>query len=131
MGGNNDFVMRASMPALFMLYVLCYQYILKDIDMCKKKNDDLKETNKAAKKNGISMRCFALIVCLLIGAVTPCVEFARGIEQVYLRGIDDFETDYVITYNRESLYDAEGWPPINFICTDLENAYFYKHFARI
>jgi len=61
-GIASDFVMRFSVPALMVLLVLCTKALL---------SDDIKyQLSSKAKK--------LLIICLIIGSVTPLTEFARG-----------------------------------------------------
>lgn len=133
MGVNSDFTMRASIPALFMMYVLCYKYLLTE----KVKEPATSETeaeNPKKSKNVTNVNVFyvILVILLIIGAVTPGVELFRGFYQVRLRGINDPETDNLVTLNHEeSPYDPDSpWPPTNFVSVDYDNTAFFKYLAR-
>ena len=132
-GVNSDLTMRASIPAIFMMYVLCYQYLFTNSAIIPVKESELKRLSKTdrfiAKTNIVYL---TLVLCLAIGTVTPGVEFARGIKQVRERGINDKETDYIVTLDRDSNPDphSNGWPPTNFVSLDYDDVFFFKYFAR-
>lgn len=129
-GIHSDLTMRASIPAVFVMYALCYQYILDNPVLAP-------ETGSSkAKKQSISSRLnilsVTLILCLLIGTVTPGVEFARGISRVRERGINDKLTDYVGTLDQDTNgapYESD-WPPTNFVAIGYDDILFFKVFAR-
>ena len=134
LGSNADFTMRASIPPIFMMYVFCYRFILDEIEKRKEESKAPPQSSKGSKQISLSrFLCLILIGCLVIGAVTPCVELARGFEQVYLRGINDPETDSIITLERDKdpFDENQEWPPVNFIATDMDNKVFFKYFARL
>ena len=129
-GIHSDLTMRASIPAVFLMYVFCYQYILNNPVLAPEEGDT------KAKKQSISSRLniltVMLILCLIIGTVTPGVEFARGINRVKERGINDHLTDYVGTLDQDTNgapYESD-WPPTNFVALDYEDILFFKYFAR-
>lgn len=132
-GVNSDLTMRASIPAIFMMFVLCYQYLFTNSAIIPVKESELKGMSKTdrfiAKTNIVYL---TLVLCLAIGAVTPGVEFARGIKQVRERGINDKETDYIVTLDRDSNPDPHStiWPPKNFVLLDYDDIFFFKYFAR-
>ena len=132
-GVNSDFTMRVSIPAIFMLFVLCYKYLFANSAIIPIKESELARMSKSdrfiAKTNIVYL---TLILCLIIGTVTPGVEFARGIKQVSERGINDIETDYVVTLDQDSNPDPHftGWPPTNFVSLDYEDVLFFKYFAK-
>lgn len=132
-GVNSDLTMRASIPAIFMMFVLCYQYLFTNSAIIPVKESELKGMSKTdrfiAKTNIVYL---TLVLCLAIGAVTPGVEFARGIKQVREIGINDKETDYIVTLDRDSNPDphSNGWPPTNFVSLDYDDVFFFKYFAR-
>ena len=132
-GVYSDFTMRASIPALFMMYALCYQYLVNKSALVPGIfAAPAKSKTKKRTSSEISIPYVVLICFLIIGAVTPCVELARGVVQVQERGIDDISTDYIVTFNREShpLGEDEFWPQTNFVALDYEDKPFYKYFAR-
>ena len=71
----------------------------------------------------------ALVVCLLLGAFTPSVEFIRGIRQVTLRGVDDIMTDYIYTLGEDnySFIEDEGISFSNFVALDYKESTFFKY----
>ena len=125
--------MRASIPALFVMYLLCYQYLLKEREILVQKSKPKKDGKVKIKTQDVTPRSFILVICLLIGAVTPGFEFYRGFEQVHLRGINDPLTDDIVTLDHETHPRFEGyeWKPYNFVCVDLDNSLFFKYFSRV
>ncbi len=104
-GYNMDFSMRASIPGLFVLSVYCAKF--------------LKEWGPRKK-----LLAGCLIAALLIGSVTPMLEFHRGAYKVFRRGMfhqfsDPFKT--VLHPNADT---------DNFTCSDTENSFFYRYLAR-
>ena len=131
-GVNSDLSMRASIPAIFMMFVFCYQYLLTN--SVKKPAEETVPAGKTRNDRFIKKTdivYIALALCLIIGSVTPGFEFARGIKQVSERGINDKETDY-ITLDRDSHPDPRItiWPPTNFVAVDYDDVFFFKYFAR-
>jgi hypothetical protein len=106
-GEGYDFTMRASIPALLLLMTWCLEMVLE------------KDDAKAARYR---LRRTALIVCLAIGAVTPCVEIYRGFYHA--------STDHV-TENDE-LYSIEDFDFVttNFECPDYAEKPFYRYLAK-
>ena len=131
-GINSDFAMRASIPAIFLMFVLCYQYLLTNSVIIPTEETELVGKTKTdmfiAKTNIVYV---TLVLCLIIGSVTPGFEFARGIKQVSERGINDKETDY-ITLDRDSNPNPHftSWPPVSFVTLDYDDVFFYKYFAK-
>ena len=132
-GVNSDLTMRASIPAIFMMFVLCYQYLFTNSAIIPVKESELKGMSKTdrfiAKTNIVYL---TLVLCLAIGAVTPGVEFARGIMQVIEKGINDQETDYIVSLDWDSIPDMDSikWPQANFVKLDYDYIFFFKYFAR-
>ena len=50
----------------------------------------------------------------------------------FFRGINDKETDYIVTLDRDSNPDPHStiWPPKNFVLLDYDDIFFFKYFAR-
>lgn len=131
-GVNSDLAMRASIPAIFMMFVFCYQYLLTNSVIIPVNETELAgktKTDRFIAKTNIVFVTLAL--CLIIGSVTPGFEFARGIKQVSERGIIDKEKDF-ITLDRDSNPDPHftGWPPTNFVTLNYDDTIFFKYFAR-
>lgn len=132
-GVNSDLTMRASIPAIFMLFILCYKYLFTNTAIIPVKEKELARMSKSdrfiARTNIVYM---TLILCLIIGTVTPGFEFARGIKQVGERGINDRETDYIVTLDQDSCPDPHftKWPPTNFVSVEYDDVLFFKYFAK-
>ena len=132
-GINSDFTMRASIPAIFMMYIFCYQYLLTEKAKVSKKAAGRSSNPKKGKPSyEVNLFYVTLVVLLFIGAYTPGVEFFRGIVQVNKKGINDPSTDYIITLNLDHnpVDKYEPWPPTNFVALDPDNILFFKYFAR-
>ena len=132
-GSNADFTMRASIPPIFMMFVFCYQFILDELSRRKEKSIEHTQSKSVRSISFSGLLCLVLVASLVIGAVTPCVEFARGFEQIYLRGINDPKTDSIITLDRDKnpIDENEYWPPANFIASNMDDKIFFKYFARV
>ena len=134
-GINSDLTMRGSIPAIFMLFVFCYQYLLtnKAVTPRHPKAKEHKESFESLISR-INLLYIILALCLLIGAVTPGVELARGFGRVYYRGFNDRSTDLVVTldrdYNPVPYEEKDAWPPTNFVALNYENTLFFKVFAK-
>ncbi len=141
-GGSSDFTMRASIPAIFMMYIFCIKYLLEE----KKEYREVLSLTKKENKNdigyslNIKQRLFRysyilLIICLIFGAATPMVEFIRGFRQVYMRGINDPVTDCIYTLGGDGPYsnsinEEDGTSFYNFISNDLEGNVFFKYLSK-
>ena len=133
-GINSDLTMRSSIPALFMLYVFCYQYMLTN-PMISPRNPKAKsKENFESVISRINLLHIVLVICLLIGAITPGVELARGFARVYYRGLNDRATDFVVTlerdYNPVPYEEKDAWPPTNFVALNYDETIFFRYFAR-
>lgn len=104
LGNTYDFQMRASIPLLFVLMVMVMDVLLKGMD-------------ERGKKNAYKMTF--LIIVLLIGSITPLIEFYRGI-------------DYVITHPGEPLvYEAElSDSSTNFVAPNYYETVFGQYFGQ-
>ena len=72
-----------------------------------------------------------MVICVILGAATPTVEFIRGFRQVSMRGIDDKMTDFLYTLGGDGPYSRENTgPETNFVALDLDNQAFFKYFAK-
>ena len=133
-GINSDLTMRSSIPALFMLYVFCYQYMLNNPIIAPRNPKAKSKENFESIISRINLLHIVLVICLLIGAVTPGVELARGFGRVYYRGLNDRATDFVITlerdYNPVPYEEKDDWPPTNFVALDYDKTIFFRYFAR-
>ena len=132
-GYGSDFTMRASIPSLLFLYLLCTKYIFEECSVI----NDLKK-NTVDKSNFMVVlkkySYIAMIICLLLGAFTPAVEFIRGFRQVANRGINDIMTDYIISLGDEnvlSLHQNEGETTFpNFVAMNYKDKVFFNYFSK-
>jgi len=104
-GYGQDFSMRASIPGLITLCLFCARYLL---------------TETSAKRIGVLL----LTALLLIGSVTPLMEFARGAYKVKQAG-----TIFLTANPFETVLHPEA-DTHNFICQDVDTSFFYRHLAK-
>jgi hypothetical protein len=159
MGYSTDFTMRASIPAIFMMYIFCLKFLMEEKDevliggegvvavnpvgVKTIKEATLKTEDKESKKEPVKKELLfnmhdlkryafaALVICMILGAATPTVEFIRGIRQVSMRGIDDKMTDFLYTLGGDGPYDREKQEPeYNFVAINLDNQLFFKYFSK-
>jgi len=107
LGRNMDFAMRASIPGLFALSLLCIRFLL----------DALRERRNRAAAG-------VLATFLLIGAVTPYMEFKLGAYRVMKAGHMNLIADPFGTVLHP---DADTF---NFICRNTEQSFFYRTLAK-
>ena len=107
MGYKADFGMRVSIPALTLLCVCSIRFLL-----------DARKRRQDRYAAGI------LALFLLIGSVTPLLEFERGAYKVRLAGTCFMVSD---PYKTVLCEDADTF---NFICEDVSTSFFYRTLAR-
>ena len=120
-GGQMDFPMRASIPALFFMYYLVMKFVLEEKHWLKQKGT----TNR--------LLYILLIGALILGSATPIVEFYRGCRQVALYTLDNPMEDYLYTLggdgdfatNVESAYEYA-----NFVSAEPGKEPFFQYFAK-
>lgn len=105
-GYGQDFSMRASIPGLIAMCVFCARYLC--------------EAGGSSRRIG----ALALSVLLLIGCVTPGLEFVRGAYKVKQAGTIFLTADPFKTVLHP---DADTH---NFICQDISASAFYKYLAK-
>jgi hypothetical protein len=109
-GIYNDFVMRVSIPALFILMVYASRFIL---------SEDIIHKNRRTK--------IYLIICLLIGAITPLQEISRSV-YMRLNHPDHLIADKLGTL---SVLDAKHIGAIKFyVGNDPRKSVFFKYLAK-
>ncbi|MBR5287902.1 MAG: hypothetical protein IKU34_04835 [Clostridia bacterium] len=104
-GYAQDFSMRASIPGLMALCLFCGRYLLAE-----------KGVRRAA--------AIALTCLLLIGSVTPMMEFVRGAYKVKKAG-----TIFLTANPFKTVLHPEA-DTYNFICEDVADAVFYRYLAK-
>lgn len=105
MYGGDNFCMRASIPALLMLY-LCVVYALEE-----------------AFKLKNYMRLISIVIVLCIGAVTPCHEIVRSIAQ----------TEYKHKAGENVRVESVGIDAVmqnDYESCNADRNYFYKYIAK-
>lgn len=105
-GYGQDFSMRASIPGLMGMTVFCAKYLLESIP--------------GKRRVG----AWVLTLLLLVGSITPFLEFARGLYKVKHAGTIFLEADPFKTVLHPQA-DTH-----NFICRDITASSFYTYFAK-
>lgn len=106
MGTASDFSMRASIPGILVLMVLVLKYLFK---------------NYKVKK----FSCMILTILLLIGAVTPFVEYRRAFTRVLQEKRLAVTIDTIKTFNQEDFRMKE-----NFVTEQYQDKLFYRYLAK-
>lgn len=116
MGLYNDLVMRASIPALFILFIACTSHLIRVIESGQEKCE---------------WRTIILIVVLCIGMVYPIEELSGVIKSDNLLERDsDMEWDTLESF--ASRYDEKVSMDVryNYYTYDYDKSIFYKFIAR-
>ena len=115
-----------------MMFIMVYKYLFDEKLIRPADSKSEKEKSKLfGNSSRLNVFYAVLVFCLIIGAVTPCVELARGSIQVKNRGIDDVRTDYIVTLNRTEDPFGREWNPDAFVAFDYDTNLFFKYFSRI
>ena len=77
-----------------------------------------------AEKNVSRLGAAALALLLMIGCITPAMEFVRGVYKVRQAG-----TIFLTANPFETVLHPDA-DTHNFICQDTNDAFFYRHLAR-
>lgn len=104
-GYGQDFSMRASLPGLIAMCLFCARYLF-------------------AEKQVSRVAALALSALLLIGSVTPMMEFVRGAYKVKTAGT------IFLTANPFKTVLHPDADTHNFICEDVSDAFFYRFLAK-
>ncbi len=113
-GTAADFCMRASIPLVFVLMVLCMRYLFDHVALLKEK--------VSCKK----VLYIALIVVLALGAVTPIIEFYRGARE-FILGKRAF--DWIYTMDQIFTGPIEGTDR-NFIANSYKDHFFFRYLSK-
>ena len=108
-GYSNDFCMRATIPALMILCVYCGRFLLEHL-----------AGGRQWKKKLFAL---CLVLCLMVGAVTPLMEFLRGFCHVISEGTFKLENMSVGTLSTADHIS-------NFCCSDYHCHAFFRYLAR-
>lgn len=116
-GTADDFVMRFSIPSITVMSAMIGKYLLGDYT----KIDAIVANNQSKSKLYVRTSFWkaAILICFLIGSVTPLTEFFRGYSRMLLTGKFDNTYDTVYTLEGNEYY-------LNFLAEDYENITFFK-----
>ena len=114
-GTAADFCMRASIPVVFVTMILCMRYLLA--------RKEWMATKGMTAQKGV---CLALIAVMILGAVTPTVEFYRGARD-FLLGKRAF--DWIYTMDQIFEGALEGTDR-NFIATAYREHFFFRYLTK-
>lgn len=114
-GTAGDFCMRASIPVVFVMMVMCIRYLFDH-------GASLGEKGFSVQK----LLCILLIIALVLGAVTPIVEFWRGVRD-FAQGKRAF--DWIYTMERIFTGEKVGTDR-NFIANDYKSHFFFRYLAK-
>jgi hypothetical protein len=117
-GAGNDFAMRASIPALFILMIMIIQFLNRTISYHQK-----------IRRLSISVPAFVLIIALGVGAFTPLTEFRRAIATVIQQGKMNVTADNIKTFSNKNPYHNEALVN-NFVATTPNEKFFFKYLAK-
>ncbi len=139
-GGKHDFSMRASIPALIMVFLMVAKFLIEEYKVIesskkagnqKQKDSSKKNTSKSGSDSIKRLTYIMLIIFLILGSLTPAMEFIRGFHSVSEYGIHNEKYDNIYTLGCDGPYDKTGEKIIygNFVCVDTEENMFFKVFA--
>ncbi|MBR7164910.1 MAG: hypothetical protein IKD18_01390 [Clostridia bacterium] len=116
-GISADFCMRATIPALTLLMVICGRKLVSYFERDPEKKVDLWEKRC----------CTALVVILLIGALTPAMEIYRGFQKTVVGGKLVQPADQIETLNK---YHSSGGIYGNFVSENYDHSLFFQYLAQ-
>lgn len=122
-GTAGDFCMRASIPAIFVLMALCLQYLF---------NNSAKIFTRVNKDRSMlitKISCWALVICISIGAVTPFIEFKRGFGEVISNKSIVLVNDSTYTFD-QIFYGNRKNLDRNFIAENYNETFFFRYLAK-
>lgn len=130
-GGKNDFSMRASIPALIMVFILVVKFLIEEKGVLKK--SEVKSESKSSKDTASlkKLTYILIVIFLILGTLTPAMEFLRGFHEVNEYGIHNEKYDDIYTLGCDGPYDQPGKKKTyaNFVCTVPDEDLFFKVFA--
>lgn len=115
---SHDFCMRVSVPSLFILMIFCIKFLFSKIE-----------------NEGFLYRItyWGVIVCLLIGSVTPIIEFYRGFYVAKVHNDTSTIQDKVKTLNNKIKLNAKWIDEVgsykNYGCFEPDKSIFWKYIA--
>lgn len=118
-----DFCMRASIPTMFILMILCMEFLFRHEDAITLRREI------AVEKRVPRVICLLLIAVLLIGSVTAMREYFTGFYAIVTEGKFNVVNDHIYTYNRTFEGAREG-AALNFTAANYEQTAFFRFFAK-
>ena len=113
-GTAADFCMRASIPMVFVLMMLCMRYLFGHASLLKEKTSLRK------------VLYIALIVVMVLGAITAVIEFYRGARE-FILGKRAF--DWIYTMDQIFTGPSEGTDR-NFIANSYREHFFFRYLSK-
>ena len=110
-GTSTDFCMRASIPGVFVVLSYVADYLVHYFPV------------RNRPKGRAKSAAVVLLIAVLCGAATPCVEIYRGIYHVVQEKTYRLANDRIITFD-------DGSVSTNFSTADADKKFFFKHLAR-
>ncbi len=136
-GGKHDFSMRASIPALVMVFMLVAKFLIEEREVLNKdtipKDDEKDKKNKKSSDTASlkKLTYILVIIFLVLGTLTPAMEFLRGFHEVSEYGVHNEKYDDIYTLGCDGPYDEPGKKRVysNFVCANPDEDLFFKVFA--
>ncbi len=136
-GGSHDFSMRASIPALIMVFILTARFLIEEKGVLKsdgasKESEKTKENKRSNDTASLKKLTYILVIIFLIlGTLTPAMEFLRGFHEVSEYGVHNEKYDDIYTLGCDGPYDEPGKKRVysNFVCANPDEDLFFKVFA--
>lgn len=112
---QNNFCMRAAIPALVMLAFFVIRFLFENIKLPQKR-----------------LACTTVILLLIFGAATPCMEFYRGLYYVHKTGKIALVQDEIYTLNQAYVrMPVFGWSANHqFSANNYKKDIFWQYLAK-
>ena len=122
LGTMADFCWNVSVPAFFVLMVLCIEYIIEGILTSKK----------------FSARLTCMLIAISIASISTITQFAFGYKVLAPTGstmcwLDDVYSLETHNFQTSEEVGDESWKyqyDMNFLAKDYQNTYFFKYIAK-
>ncbi|MBE6703061.1 MAG: hypothetical protein E7585_06595 [Ruminococcaceae bacterium] len=121
-GTDYDFCMRASVPTVFILMVLCVRFLFEH-------EDCITFGSVEAAKRVPRVLCLVLIGVMLIGSVTMLAELRNGFAGVMHAGKLNAVNDSIYTFDQIFTGERFG-ADRNFIAANYRQTFFFQYLAK-
>lgn len=115
-GASQDFCMRVSVPAVFILMLYENDFLLRHFRFKLSKADFQTQASK-------QICAWVLAACFFFGAVTPVIEIYRGFYHVITEGTIKLEDKRIITFDNGKVF-------LNFNATNPNDQIFFRYFSK-